>query len=94
MKISDLLLKIVSIGAAGPLGKTPALHAGKQGSIPWRSTLNSGRNLLRDRLTVGRDTLNVVVLVQIQLSHFHFSTEVIRLDEEPVLKTGDVSTRL
>ena len=56
------------------------------------------RRLLRDRLTVGRDTLNVVVLVRIQLSLlaefepffiFDFNQmEVIRLDEELVLKTG------
>ena len=47
-----------------------------------------------DRLTVGRDTLNVVVSVRIRLWLLNFVlvdlvlTEAIRLDEELVLKTG------
>jgi hypothetical protein len=39
---------------------------------------------LRDRLTVGRDALNVLMLVRFQLPQF---TEVIRPDEDAVLKT-------
>ena len=42
--------------------------------------------LLRGRLTVGRDALNVLVLVRFQPPQL--ATEVIRPDQEPVLKTG------
>ena len=51
------------------------------GSIPTPGT----KPQLRDRLTVGRDALNVLMLVRFQLPQLQ--TEVIRLDEDTVLKT-------
>ena len=42
---------------------------------------------MRDHPTAGCDALNVVMLVQVQLPQLQ-RTEVIRPDEEPVLKTG------
>lgn len=42
---------------------------------------------MRDHPMAGCDALNVVMLVQVQLPQLH-RTEVIRPDEEPVLKTG------
>ena len=45
---------------------------------------------MRGRSTVGRDDLNVLMLVRFQPPQLGLrnGTEVIRLDEEPVLKTG------
>jgi hypothetical protein len=57
------------------------LNQESEGSIPTPGT----KQPLRDRLTVGRDALNVLMLVRFQLPQF--ATEVIRPDEEVVLKT-------
>jgi hypothetical protein len=46
--------------------------------------------LLRGRLTVGRGALNAAMLVRFQPPQLE-KTEVIRLDEEPVSKTGAVT---
>jgi hypothetical protein len=48
------------------------------------------RKPMRGRSTVGRDALNVLMLVRFQPPQLGSTdeTEVIRLDEEPVLKTG------
>ena len=51
------------------------------GSIPTPGT----KQPLRDRLTVGRDALNVLMLVRFQLPQL--ATEVIRPDADTVLKT-------
>ena len=62
----------------------------RNGNSEWEFGMSRlGLDFVRDRLTAGRDALNVVVLVRIQLSQLIM--EVIRLDEEPVLKTGGAS---
>ena len=50
-------------------GRMTVFETVGQGSIPWRGTQTEFEVLMRDRLTVGSDALNVVVLVRIQLSH-------------------------
>ena len=54
------------------------------------------RETMRGRSAVGRDALNVLMLVRFQPPQLAATkeTEVIRLDEEPVLKTGGGTDRL
>ena len=86
-------------------GTLPGFEPGDEGSIPSPRASTRGRTyrghschrqLLRGRLTAGWDALNVSVLVRFQPPQPATSneTEVIRLDEEPVLKTGGGTDRL
>jgi hypothetical protein len=80
-------------------GTLPGFEPGDEGSIPSPRASTLGRTyrgqschrqLLRGRLTAGWDALNVSVLVRFQPPQLAAAkeTEVIRLDEEPVLRTG------
>src|SRR5262245_11820117 len=66
----------------------PGSDPGGAGSIPAPAALREPDQPLRGRLTAGWDALNVLVLVRFQPPQLKKRTEVIRLDEEPVSKTG------
>jgi hypothetical protein len=85
---------------AGEVGSTPAGHFGDRlmvGRLPLKQKMkvrlllpesmkiDMCKQTMRDRLTVGRDALNVLMLVRFQLPQLR--TEVIRPDEDAVLKT-------